>query len=37
MTAGAVFAPGTRWEQLGPNRVCPECGARKEDLASPQI
>lgn len=24
--------PGTRWEDVPPNWVCPECGARKEDF-----
>lgn len=24
--------PGTRWDDLPPNWVCPECGARKEDF-----
>lgn len=23
---------GTRWEDVPPNWVCPECGARKEDF-----
>lgn len=26
------IAPGTRWEDLPPNWVCPDCGARKEDF-----
>ena len=26
------IAPGTRWEDVPPNWVCPECGARKEDF-----
>jgi rubredoxin len=26
------IAPGTRWEDIPPNWVCPECGARKEDF-----
>jgi rubredoxin len=24
--------PGTPWEKVPPNWVCPECGARKEDF-----
>ena len=24
--------PGTRWEAVPVNWVCPECGARKEDF-----
>jgi rubredoxin len=24
--------PGTRWEDVPMNWVCPECGARKEDF-----
>jgi len=24
--------PGTKWEDVPPNWVCPECGARKEDF-----
>lgn len=24
--------PGTRWEDIPPNWVCPECGARKDDF-----
>ena len=31
LTADAS-APGTKWEDLPPNWVCPECGARKEDF-----
>lgn len=26
------IAPGTKWEDVPPNWVCPECGARKEDF-----
>jgi rubredoxin len=26
------IAPGTRWEDVPVNWVCPECGARKEDF-----
>lgn len=26
------IAPGTRWEDVPMNWVCPECGARKEDF-----
>lgn len=26
------IAPGTLWEDVPPNWVCPECGARKEDF-----
>ena len=28
------IAPGTRWEDVPMNWVCPECGARKEWLLS---
>ena len=31
------IAPGTRWEDVPPNWVCPECGARKEDFEMTQI
>ena len=31
------IAPGTKWEDVPPNRVCPECGARKEDFEMTQI
>lgn len=24
--------PGTKWEDVPPNWVCPDCGARKEDF-----
>lgn len=29
--------PGTRWADLPPNWVCPECGARKEDFEMAEI
>jgi len=29
--------PGTRWEDVPPNWVCPECGARKEDFELMEI
>lgn len=29
--------PGTRWEGLPINWVCPECGARKEDFEMVEI
>jgi rubredoxin len=31
------IAPGTRWEDVPPNWVCPECGARKEDFEMMEI
>jgi rubredoxin len=31
------IAPGTRWDDVPPNWVCPECGARKEDFEMTQI
>jgi len=31
------IAPGTRWEDVTPNWVCPECGARKEDFELMEI
>ncbi len=31
------IAPGTRWEDVPPNWVCPECGARKEDFELVEI
>ncbi|KCV66186.1 rubredoxin [Bordetella bronchiseptica 99-R-0433] len=31
------IAPGTRWEDVPPNWVCPECGARKEDFELMEI
>lgn len=29
--------PGTRWEDLSMNWVCPECGARKEDFEMVEV
>ena len=29
--------PGTRWADVPPNWVCPECGARKEDFEMVEI
>lgn len=29
--------PGTRWDDVPPNWVCPECGARKEDFELVEI
>jgi rubredoxin len=34
---GEGIAPGTRWEDVPPNWVCPECGARKEDFEMLEI
>jgi rubredoxin len=31
------IAPGTRWEEIPPNWVCPECGARKEDFEMVEV
>ena len=31
------IAPGTKWEDVPPNWVCPECGARKEDFELMEI
>ena len=31
------IAPGTRWEDVPPNWVCPECGARKEDFEMVEV
>jgi rubredoxin len=31
------IAPGTRWEEVPVNWVCPECGARKEDFEMIEI
>lgn len=31
------IAPGTRWEDVPPNWVCPECGARKEDFEMMEV
>lgn len=29
--------PGTRWQDLPMNWVCPECGARKEDFEMVEV
>ncbi len=29
--------PGTKWDDVPPNWVCPECGARKEDFELMEI
>ncbi|MBW0454641.1 MAG: rubredoxin [Candidatus Kinetoplastibacterium crithidii] len=31
------ISPGTKWEDIPPNWVCPECGARKEDFELMEI
>jgi rubredoxin len=31
------IAPGTSWEDVPLNWVCPECGARKEDFEMVEI
>jgi len=31
------IAAGTRWEDVPPNWVCPECGARKEDFEMMEV
>jgi rubredoxin len=31
------FPPGTRWEDIPANWVCPECGAAKEDFEMVEI
>jgi rubredoxin len=31
------IAAGTKWEDVPPNWVCPECGARKEDFEMMEI
>jgi len=31
------IAPGTRWEDIPPNWVCPECGVRKEDFEMTEL
>ena len=31
------FAPGTRWEDIPPNWVCPDCGARKEEFEMVEV
>ncbi len=30
-------AAGTKWEDVPPNWVCPDCGARKEDFEMVEI
>ena len=34
---GEGIPPGTRWEDVPPNWICPECGARKEDFEMVEI
>lgn len=29
--------PGTKWDDVPPNWVCPDCGARKEDFEMVEI
>ena len=31
------IAPGTRWEDVPPNGMCPDCGARKEDFEMVEV
>lgn len=31
------IAPGTRWEDVPPNWVCPDCKARKEDFEMVEV
>ncbi len=31
------IAAGTKWEDVPPNWVCPDCGARKEDFEMVEI
>ena len=31
------FSPGTRWEDIPENWVCPECGAAKEDFEMVEV
>lgn len=31
------IAPGTKWDDVPPNWVCPDCGARKEDFEMVEI
>ena len=31
------IAAGTRWEDVPPNWVCPDCGARKEDFEMVEV
>ncbi|MAW34445.1 MAG: hypothetical protein CMK56_08560 [Proteobacteria bacterium] len=32
-----AITPGTRWNDVPENWVCPECGARKEDFEVAEI
>lgn len=32
-----AIAPGTKWDDVPPNWVCPDCGARKEDFEMVEI
>jgi rubredoxin len=34
---GDGIAPGTRWKDVPPNWVCPDCGARKDDFEMVEI
>ncbi len=31
------IAPGTQWEDVPLNRVCPDCGASKQDFAMVEV
>ncbi len=31
------FAPGTRWDDIPINWVCPDCGARKEEFEMVEV
>jgi rubredoxin len=31
------IVPGTKWNDVPPNWVCPDCGARKEDFEMVEI
>lgn len=31
------IAAGTKWEDVPPNWVCPDCGARKEDFEMVEV
>ena len=31
------IVPGTRWDDIPPNWICPDCGARKEDFEMVEI
>ncbi len=31
------FSPGTRWEDIPENWVCPECGAEKQDFEMVEV